>query len=1003
MANESIRLRTVPGESKNIVVKLDQDFDFLEVLSLKITQEDLYQTFCANYGVVVGRAIANQGFGVPNAKVSIFIPISSEDEKNVLIKDFYPFKSPTDKNYQGVRYNLLLSKTTCYLNKPVGNFPTKEDLLDNDIVLEVFDKYYKYTTRTNEAGDFMLFGVPVGQHIIHMDVDLSDIGKLSLRPYDMIANGYPEKLFESYVEFKKSTNLDTLPQIKTINASIDVIPFWGDSETCEIGITRTDFDVGGDITSTALFFGSIFTDSGKMALNKSCNPKNDMGEQGRLVTSEGIIDMIRVTSIDPEKWVNNKEVYPLELEKFSINDGELIDEDGVFVISLPMNIGHVITNEFGELEPSPNPNVGLATKGMYRFNMKFAESENGKYRTANMLFPNLGVDFGGFNYASSDRSIEYVRFSDNITDYNRRISYPAGTGGSVVAFSTPTDELNIQSFRKQFHLFEWKQLYTIAHYLKKYKKGPNRFSFIGIKNTDVSETLNPFPFTNMIYDFNIIYFMLVLLSEFFAGFLTFFIALVSICLQFSVRLAFRICIGKNCRVYDREFVLIHICTRLCPFQTLGFLFPAFKLPCESAPDGESYRLPEEGSTWASCNTSGCNGAPGCSCLSDSPCAGDDACFKIGTTGLSQSTNSCLESLTNWKCCVKLQSAERNNVIKTIFTDAWVFGTAYLFKYKYKKKFTSSGEVKKEKFCGRGSVYGRSFSYRKNRCCLDEIAGNTIAGGECTRCLLENESALSNDVNGITYCNELMSTKIISLGRVEMCPETLEEIQNAKAVNGVLKEYKQDTDNTNFFYTGSYYENGWDGNYWVQELQETSYQDPSDVTYYLAKENSCEVKTLFLTGVQNSCHEYTLKNDNYFFIKEVSKIYTDIETNDDQPRPFGPNGGLTNPYADMTTVDSNGNADPSYGGFIVDRESASRFSPCGNDGDCVGQPQDKWSTNQTLTPLDDTLATSDSWDRITSPERRNNKNTRNNIPYYYFGINPGKTAINKLRKQYFTKK
>jgi len=70
MANESIRLRTVPGESKNIVVKLDQDFDFLEVLSLKITQEDLYQTFCANYGVVVGRAIANQGFGVPNAKVS---------------------------------------------------------------------------------------------------------------------------------------------------------------------------------------------------------------------------------------------------------------------------------------------------------------------------------------------------------------------------------------------------------------------------------------------------------------------------------------------------------------------------------------------------------------------------------------------------------------------------------------------------------------------------------------------------------------------------------------------------------------------------------------------------------------------------------------------------------------------------------------------------------------------------------------------------------------------
>ena len=114
MTNESIRLRTVPGLSKNIRFKLEQDFDFLEVLSIKISQEDLYQTFCANYGVVVGRVIANKGFGVPNAKVSIFIPITSEDEKNVLIKNFYPYKKPTDKDSEGLRYNLLISNFTSY-------------------------------------------------------------------------------------------------------------------------------------------------------------------------------------------------------------------------------------------------------------------------------------------------------------------------------------------------------------------------------------------------------------------------------------------------------------------------------------------------------------------------------------------------------------------------------------------------------------------------------------------------------------------------------------------------------------------------------------------------------------------------------------------------------------------------------------------------------------------------------------------------------------------------
>ena len=73
MANESIRIRTTPGVDKNIRIELNQDFDFLEILSLKISQEDLYQPFCANYGVVVGRVIANKGFGIPNAKISIFI------------------------------------------------------------------------------------------------------------------------------------------------------------------------------------------------------------------------------------------------------------------------------------------------------------------------------------------------------------------------------------------------------------------------------------------------------------------------------------------------------------------------------------------------------------------------------------------------------------------------------------------------------------------------------------------------------------------------------------------------------------------------------------------------------------------------------------------------------------------------------------------------------------------------------------------------------------------
>ena len=37
---------------------------------------------------------------------------------------------------------------------------------------------------TNQAGDFMIYGVPIGEQQIIMDVDLSDIGCFSFLPQD---------------------------------------------------------------------------------------------------------------------------------------------------------------------------------------------------------------------------------------------------------------------------------------------------------------------------------------------------------------------------------------------------------------------------------------------------------------------------------------------------------------------------------------------------------------------------------------------------------------------------------------------------------------------------------------------------------------------------------------------------------------------------------------------------------------------------------------------------
>ena len=59
----------------------------------------------------------------------------------------------------------------------------------NDSYVEVYDKYYRFTVKTNESGDYMIMGVPLGEQTLVMDVDLSDIGEFSLTPQDLIRMG----------------------------------------------------------------------------------------------------------------------------------------------------------------------------------------------------------------------------------------------------------------------------------------------------------------------------------------------------------------------------------------------------------------------------------------------------------------------------------------------------------------------------------------------------------------------------------------------------------------------------------------------------------------------------------------------------------------------------------------------------------------------------------------------------------------------------------------------
>lgn len=456
------RIATNIGVDQKVTVELKQNYDILEILSLKFSQQQTYTSLCSDYGVVCGRISVNNGFGIPNARVSIFIPLSEIDENDPVVAALYPYKSPTEKNEDGLRYNLLPARKQHGGHEPVGSFFDQSDILNNEAKLEVYEKYYSYTVKTNDAGDFMIWGVPIGPQILHVDVDLSDISCFSLRPDDFIRQGIGVDQFKNTYSFKSSTDLSALPQIISFDKSIEVFPFWGNVDLCEIGITRTDFDLsdeGVKVEPKAYLLGSVFSDQGNNAVNKNCTPKNTMGYKCNLISDPAVIEVIRFTSA---KDNNNRPI----LELYEINED--IDESGSFVLTLPMNMDYVYTNEFGENEITNDPNKGIPTSGCYRFRISTKNESLGRVRTtASYLVPNIRE----FIEENIDKSYAWS------LDWN---DYPTGATNNSLIFYSENGRYYPKDY---FYRLTYNKVYSISSFMGSYftSSGGGRDTFLGIK------------------------------------------------------------------------------------------------------------------------------------------------------------------------------------------------------------------------------------------------------------------------------------------------------------------------------------------------------------------------------------------------------------------------------------------------------------------------------------------------------------------------------------------
>lgn len=451
--NKSYRIRTNVGSDSFIPLTIEQEYDVLDILSLKIRSKDTFKLHNSNVGIIVGRVQANNGFGIPNAKVSVFI--NSSSETNSILRTLYPYTSPASKNSDGVRYNLLPDEKVGDCHQVVGTFPNKRYVLDNDIILEVFDTYYKYTTQTNNSGDYMLVGVPTGNQIIHVDVDLSDCGILSQRPRDFVYKGYTVEQFENPNMFKSGTNYGNLSQIFTQNRNVYVYPYWGNQSLGEpIGLTRLDFDIEYKFEPTCVFIGSVISDNASQGITKRCIPTENMGNMDELVSGKGTIEMIR-------KTVGGG------VEEFQVKGTELINGDGIWCYQIPMNLDYMMTDEYGNLVPTDNPERGIPTRTRVRFrvSMEDMEDNTNNFFRAKILVPHNPQNLDGSNHE------EY--------DYE---------------FGTYTKD---ESYRDLF----WNNVYTVKSYIPRFQKrkvlGWKTKKFTGIKGCQNFGSNNPLPYNNI--------------------------------------------------------------------------------------------------------------------------------------------------------------------------------------------------------------------------------------------------------------------------------------------------------------------------------------------------------------------------------------------------------------------------------------------------------------------------------------------------------------------------
>jgi hypothetical protein len=240
-------------------VKINQSVNSLDTLNVYNVALGETPKFTNDTGVLVGKLEAVQVLSDENGE-KIRIPL-----KNTVVGIFNPseaFPNIASTDEDGNRIRLNLYETLPQIDSPFDlkgyssfqAYLTDVSYSTKDNSNPSIPEQYRYTTITNERGEFILHNVPTGQQTLMIEVDLLKFG---LDPEEVALNFFPYPTQEE-------PNVSEIPHLFFGQYPINIVPSWGDFQT---GYTEMTLSVSLDLRKWCTY--QIFPISAKYGLNST--------------------------------------------------------------------------------------------------------------------------------------------------------------------------------------------------------------------------------------------------------------------------------------------------------------------------------------------------------------------------------------------------------------------------------------------------------------------------------------------------------------------------------------------------------------------------------------------------------------------------------------------------------------------------------------------------------------------------------------------------------------